>query len=138
MTSSQLAIVQRTWAELAPQAELLVNVFHAELFRLDPSLFEIFEPRLAAQRRILAPGLTILVEYLDDPDALAAAARQVGRLQSAQDLQLAHPADLREAFLRALRAQLGSVYSVEIAQAWTLACARFGQALRGAPVTEPC
>lgn len=133
MTHRQLELVRSTWAYALPLADLGVEMFYAELFRLDPGLRELLQPSLPAQKRLLAPALGMLVEHLDDSEAFLAASRQIGRLDHLRSLRQAAPADLRDAFLHALRETAGAVCNDESRQAWIAVARRFNQALAPAP-----
>lgn len=118
MTPRQRHLVQSTWEYVLPLASIAVELFYARLFRLDPSLRPFIAEKLPAQKRILVPGLTILVHGLNDLDSFLPAIRQLGRRPDCDGIAYAAPDTLRDALLHTLGEILGPLYTLETESAW--------------------
>lgn len=132
MTDRQRELVQAVWAYVGPLPDVAVELFYAELFRRDPTLRAFVADRLPAQKRLLFPAIDILVRGLDDPSALRAAARQLGRRHAAGGVEYARPGTVRGALLHVMRETAGPLFTPEAEDAWIA----FHDFLAGAYVDE--
>lgn len=71
--------LRRRLATLGAHADALGRAFYAELFALAPALRARFDADLETQVRKLVDMLSVAVEALDDPSALAPVLAELGR-----------------------------------------------------------
>ena len=118
VTSSQKALVQDSFAVLAPIAEDVAALFYGRLFELDPALRRMFNQDLAGQRRKLAHMLTAAVKGLDRPDQLIPVVQDLGRRHVAYGVTEAHYETVGAALLWSLEKGLGRGFTPEVEDAW--------------------
>ena len=118
VTSSQKALVQDSFAVLAPIAEDVAALFYGRLFELDPALRRMFNEDLAGQRRKLAHMLTAAVKGLDRPDQLIPVVQDLGRRHVAYGVTDAHYETVGAALLWSLEKGLGRGFTPEVEDAW--------------------
>ncbi|MCU1395916.1 MAG: Hemoglobin-like protein [Ilumatobacteraceae bacterium] len=78
MDAASIALVQSTFAAVAPMADRFSTVFYDELFVLDPSLRSMFSTDLVAQRQKLVDELVAIVETLGRLPGLVARTTALG------------------------------------------------------------
>jgi hemoglobin-like flavoprotein len=118
VTFSQKALVQDSFAALAPSAEDVAALFYGRLFELDPALRRMFSADLTPQRRKLAQMLTAAVKGLDRPDQLIPVVQNLGRRHVAYGVTDAHYETVGAALLWTLKKGLGSAFTPEVEDAW--------------------
>ena len=118
VTSSQKALVQDSFAVLAPIAEDVAALFYGRLFELDPALRRMFNQDLAGQRRKLAHMLTAAVKGLDRPDQLIPVVQDLGRRHVAYGVTETHYETVGAALLWSLEKGLGRGFTHEVEDAW--------------------
>jgi truncated hemoglobin YjbI len=62
LTDTQIALVQKSFAVIAPIADDAAVLFYQRLFEIDPSLKRMFRGDMAEQRRKLMQMLTAAVK----------------------------------------------------------------------------
>jgi nitric oxide dioxygenase len=70
LTQAQKALVQGSFAIIAPIADDAAALFYVRLFELDPSLRRMFPKDMAGQRKKLVQMLAAAVKGLDRLDQL--------------------------------------------------------------------
>ena len=118
VTARQKALVQASFAKVAPQADEVTAVFYQRLFELDPTLRRMFKADLAPQRQKLAHMLTAAVKGLDRPEQLIPVVRDLGRRHGAYGVVDAHYDTVGAALLWALNNALGSEFTADVRAAW--------------------
>jgi hemoglobin-like flavoprotein len=119
VTTSQKALVQETFAAIAPIAEDAAILFYQRLFELDPSLERLFPGNMAEQRRKLMHMLTAAVKGLDRLDHLVPVVQDLGRRHGAYGVTDAHYDTVGAALLWTLERGLGRTFTPEVKEAWT-------------------
>jgi hemoglobin-like flavoprotein len=118
LTSTQTALVQESFALIAPIGEEVAALFYQRLFEIDPLLRRLFDEDMVPQRRKLAQMLTAAVTGLDRPDQLVPAVRDLGRRHVAYGVQDEHYDTVGIALLWSLRRVLGKAFTPEVEEAW--------------------
>ena len=118
MTPQQKALVQQTFAAIAPIAEAAAALFYGRLFELDPSLRALFRGDMAAQGRHLMGTLAVAVRGLDDLATLVPAVRALGHRHVAYGVRDEHYATVGQALLWTLERGLGGAFTSEVREAW--------------------
>jgi hemoglobin-like flavoprotein len=119
LTSTQIALVQRSFAIIAPIADDAAALFYQRLFELDPSLRRMFPEDMTGQRKKLMQMLTAAVKGLDRLDQLVPVLQDLGRRHVAYGVTDAHYDTVGAALLWTLKMGLGKGFTPETKEAWT-------------------
>src|SRR6476619_3027882 len=90
MTSTQKALVQQTFAQLAPIADQAASLFYGRLFQVDPSLRPLFKGDMTAQGKKLMQMIGFCVGKLDALDEIVPAVKQLGQRHAGYGVTPAH------------------------------------------------
>lgn len=121
MTPTQVALVQQSFAKIAPIADQAAAMFYDRLFELAPQVKAMFPADMTEQRRKLMATLAVVVNGLSNlesilPAASALAVRHVGYGAKAE-----HYPVVGSALLWTLEQGLAEGWTPEVADAWTAA-----------------
>jgi nitric oxide dioxygenase len=119
MTHTQIALVQSTFATIAPQADTVATLFYSRLFDLDPSLKRMFSSDMTEQGRKLTTMLALAVNSLDRLDELVPVVRSLGVRHAGYGVTDAHYDTVGRALLWTLEQGLGAGFTPEVREAWT-------------------
>lgn len=118
MKPREKALVQSTFAQVAPIAETAATLFYNRLFELDPTLRLMFKGDIEEQGRKLMQTLAVAVAGLDDLAMLVPAVRALGRRHVGYGVRDAHYETVAVALLWTLEAGLGDAFTPEVRDAW--------------------
>jgi hemoglobin-like flavoprotein len=121
MTPEQIALVERTLAEIIPAVETVVADFYRRLFEADPELARLFTRDPAAQRAKFAAELDGLLSMIRDHSGYARRAATLGADHEGYGVRPRDYQTAGQALLDALAAHLGPRWTVAVAEAWTRA-----------------
>jgi hemoglobin-like flavoprotein len=119
LTSTQTALVQRSFAIIAPIADDAAALFYQRLFELDPSLRHMFPEDMTGQRKKLMQMLTAAVKGLDRLDQLVPVLQDMGRRHVGYGVTDAHYETVGAALLWTLEMGLGKGFTPDTKEAWT-------------------
>ncbi|HYD52740.1 MAG TPA: globin family protein [Gemmatimonadaceae bacterium] len=129
MQPTDVRVVQRTWEQVVPIADIAAELFYARLFELDPSLRPLFAASdMAEQKRKLMQMLTVAVRGLGRIEELIPALEAMGQRHVGYGVTDDHYQTVGAALLWTLARGLGDVYTPEVEAAWV----RTYEALAGA------
>jgi hemoglobin-like flavoprotein len=139
MNIQQIALVQASFAQVAPIADQAAVLFYGRLFELDPSLRPLFRGDMSEQRRKLMTMLTVVVNGLTRLEALVPAVQGLGRRHAAYGIAGSHFDTVGAALLWTLGQGLGEAFTSEVEAAWTAAYTVLAQTMKTAmaAVQEP-
>ena len=118
MTPRQKALVQTTFAQVAPIAETAATLFYTRLFELNPALRPLFQGDMTEQGRKLMQTLAVAVAGLEDLEMLVPAVRALGKRHVAYGVRDAHYGTVAVALLWTLEAGLGDAFTPDVHDAW--------------------
>ena len=118
MTPRQTAVVQETFAKVAPIADAAAAMFYGRLFELDPPLRPVFKGDMAEQGRKLMQMIAAAVAGLERPERIAPVAEALGRRHAGYGVTEAHYATVAAALLWTLEQGLGDAFTPEVKAAW--------------------
>ena len=118
LTQTQKALVQDSFATIAPIADDAAALFYRRLFELDPSLERMFRGDMAEQRKKLMQMLSTAVKGLDRLDQLVPAVENLGRRHAGYGVTDAHYDTVASALLWTLEMGLGRAFTAEVKDAW--------------------
>jgi hemoglobin-like flavoprotein len=136
VTSGQKALVQHSFASLAPIAEDAAALFYRRLFELDPALKGMFPQELAPQHRKLAQMLTAAVKGLDRLEQLVPVVQELGRRHVAYGVTDSHYETVGAALMWTLNKGLGRAFTPELEDAWSAVYGFLATTMKNAMRTE--
>jgi hemoglobin-like flavoprotein len=131
-TPTQTALVQRSFAIIAPIADDAAALFYQRLFEIDPSLRRMFPEDMTGQRKKLMQMLTAAVKGLDRLDQLVPVVQDLGRRHATYGVTDAHYDTVGAALLWTLRMGLGKGFTPEMKEAWTTVYGLLATTMRAA------
>lgn len=121
MTPAQQALVQASFAKVAPIADTAATLFYDDLFARDPRLRALFKGDMAEQRRKLMVMLGTAVANLGRWHTIAAAVRALGQRHIAYGVRPSDYDTVGAALIATLEKGLGDAFTADVRDAW-LAC----------------
>jgi nitric oxide dioxygenase len=121
MTPQQVALVQASFAKVAPIAPQAADMFYARLFELAPQVRPMFRGDMAEQGRKLMTMLATVVNGLSRLDVIVPAAQQLAARHVAYGARAEHYPVVGAALLDTLEKGLGADFTPEVREAWTTA-----------------
>jgi hemoglobin-like flavoprotein len=119
LTMTQIELVQKTFAVVAPIADDAAALFYRRLFEIDPRLEPMFKGNMAEQRRKLMVMLSAAVKGLPRLDRLVPVLEDLGRRHAHYGVEDRHYETVGEALLWTLEKGLGPEFTPEVREAWT-------------------
>jgi hemoglobin-like flavoprotein len=120
LTMTQKSLVQDSFASIAPIADDAAALFYRRLFDVAPSLQPMFRGDMTEQRRKLMQMLTAAVKGLDQLDQLVPVVKDLGRRHARYGVVDAHYDTVGSALLWTLEKGLGSAFTADVKEAWTV------------------
>lgn len=137
MTPDQIALVQSSFARLAPQADAVAQAFYDRLFAIDPALRPLFPADLGGQRAKLMQMLAAAVQGLGDVPALLPVVTALGRRHAGYGVQPEHYATVGQALMDTLRSGLGDDFTPPLTQAWSAVYTTLAGAMQAGAQASP-
>jgi nitric oxide dioxygenase len=121
MTPQDIALVQQSFALVAPNKEAVAAAFYARLFEIDPALQPLFRGDLRSQGIKLMGALTLVVTQLDRLETILDDVKSLARRHVGYGVTDQHYATVGQALLDTLQSGLGEAFTPELRAAWTRA-----------------
>ena len=118
MTHNEKHLVQATFAEVAPIADVAAELFYGRLFEIDPTLKPMFRGDMREQGRKLMQMLAFAVGSLHRLHELLPAVREMGRRHAGYGVRDEHYDTVASALLWTLEKGLGDGLTPEVKSAW--------------------
>lgn len=118
LTQAQIALVQNSFAVVAPIADDAAALFYRRLFEIDPTLKAMFKGDMAEQRRKLMQMLTAAVKGLNRIDRLIPVVEDLGRRHVNYGVEEHHYDTVGNALLWTLEKGLGAAFTPDVREAW--------------------
>jgi nitric oxide dioxygenase len=132
MTRTQIALVQSTFATIAPRADVVASLFYSRLFDLDPSLKRLFSSNMTEQGRKLMTMIGLAVNGLDRLDDLVPVVRNLGVRHAGYGVTDAHYDTVGDALLWTLEQGLGAGFTPDVRDAWAAAYGTLAATMKSA------
>ena len=136
LTETQIALVQSSFATIAPIADDAAVLFYNRLFEIDPSLRQMFKGDMVEQRRKLMQMLSAAVKGLQRLDRLVPAVEDLGRRHAGYGVTDAHYETVGGALLWTLEKGLGRAFTPEMRDAWTTVYGLLASTMKNAAARE--
>jgi hemoglobin-like flavoprotein len=121
MTPKQIALVQDSWKQVGPMAELAAKMLYTRLFALDPSLRTMFKGDLQEQGRKVMAMMSFAVNSLTRLEHAVPLVQALGRRHAVYGVEERHYTIVEEALIWTLGQGLGSAFTKEVEDAWRAA-----------------
>ena len=115
---SQATLIRDSFELVAEEPNAIVKLFYGRLFELDPTLRPMFKTDIAEQVSKLVATLQIVVDHVEQPQALLPALHELGRKHATYGTLPAHYETVRQALLWALGQALQPDFDKETRAAW--------------------
>jgi hemoglobin-like flavoprotein len=136
ITPRQIALVQDSFAHVAPIANDAAVLFYSRLFELDPALRRLFKSDMNAQRVKLMQMLTAAVKGLSHLDRLVPIVEELGRRHTHYGVADEHYDTVGAALLWTLEKGLGPAFTDETREAWAAVYGLLASVMRNAAVRD--
>lgn len=118
MNPTQIALINRSFDQLASAAEEVAASFYRRLFELDPALRPLFQHDIALQGRKFMTMLAVVVRGLGELDRLLTDVENLGRRHVAYGVSDTHYQTVETALLWAIQDRLGADWTPAVGEAW--------------------
>jgi hemoglobin-like flavoprotein len=118
VTEEQITLVQSTFKQVVPIAEVAADLFYGRLFEIDPSLKPLFKSDLKDQGRKLMQMLSVAVNGLNNLDAIVPAVHDLGKRHVGYGVKADHYTTVGAALLWTLEQGLGDAFTPDVKDAW--------------------
>ena len=121
MDSTQIRLVQDSFAKVAPISEQAAELFYGRLFEVAPTVRAMFPDDMTEQRKKLMATLAVVVNGLTNLEAVLPAASALAKRHVGYGAKAEHYPVVGGALLWTLEKGLGDAWTPETAAAWTAA-----------------
>src|SRR6185436_14590303 len=121
MNSTQIKLVQDSFAKVAPISEQAAVLFYDRLFDVAPSVKAMFPTDMTEQRKKLMATLAVVVNGLSNLESVLPAASALATRHVSYGAKAEHYPVVGGALLWTLEKGLGEAWTPEVASAWTAA-----------------
>jgi hemoglobin-like flavoprotein len=123
MTPEQVALVQESFAKVAPISEAAAVMFYDRLFEVAPAVKAMFPADMTEQRKKLMGTLAVVVNGLSSLEQILPAASALATRHVAYGAKPEHYPVVGATLLWTLEQGLGEAWTADVAAAWTTAYA---------------
>jgi nitric oxide dioxygenase len=121
VNSTQVKLVQESFAKVVPISEAAAVLFYDRLFEVAPSVKAMFPADMTEQRKKLMTMLAAVVNGLGNLESILPAASALAKRHVGYGAKPEHYPVVGGALLWTLEKGLGDAWTPELAQAWTAA-----------------
>jgi nitric oxide dioxygenase len=121
MNSTQITLVQESFAKISPISEQAAVLFYDRLFEVAPAVRSMFPDDMTEQRKKLMMTLAVVVNGLTNLEAVLPAASALAKRHVSYGAKPEHYLVVGGALLWTLEKGLGEAWTQETASAWTAA-----------------
>ena len=121
MTPRQVALVQDSFAKVAPTSEATAVRFYDRLFDIGPQMRAMFPDDMFEQRRKLMATLAIVVNGLSNLELMLPTAASLATRHVAYGAKAEHYPVVGSALLWTVEKGLGADWTPDVADAWVTA-----------------
>ena len=136
MTPKQKTLVQVSFTKVVPIADLAAELFYAKLFKLDPDIGLLFKGDMKEQGRKLMRMIATAVNGLDRLEELVPAVQDLGRRHIAYGVRPEHYDTVGAALLWTLEQGLGTGFTPEVREAWSVVYGLLAGTMKAAAYPE--
>lgn len=132
MNPKQIELVQSSFAQVAPIADVAASLFYQRLFELDPSLRPMFRGDMTEQGKKLMTMIGSVVGNLRHLDRLVPGVRALGARHADYGVRDEHYDTVGAALLWTLGQGLGEAFTDDVHDAWAAAYTLLAETMKDA------
>jgi hemoglobin-like flavoprotein len=136
MNARHIALIQSSFAWIAPSAELIGELLETNICALDPSLRLLFTLEAGEHGHRLIALLPSIVSGLDRLDQLIPAVQNLGRRHAGSGFRTEHYNTIGDALMLTLEQCLGERLTPDVAAAWDKTYAALSEVMQVAATSE--
>jgi hemoglobin-like flavoprotein len=136
MTPQQVALVQASFAKVAPIADQAAALFYSRLFETAPETRALFHGDMTLQGQKLMGAITTVVTNLDNLGAVVPVAQELAKRHVDYGVRPEHYAPVGAALLWTLERGLGGDFTADVSTAWAAAYGALSGAMIAAAYPE--
>ncbi|MDO9560082.1 MAG: globin family protein [Bradyrhizobium sp.] len=121
MNSTQVKLVQESFAKVVPISEAAAVIFYDRLFEVAPAVKAMFPDDMSGQRKKLMMMLAAVVNGLGNLESILPAASALAKRHVDYGARPEHYPVVGGALLWTLEKGLGEAWTPDVAEAWTAA-----------------
>jgi nitric oxide dioxygenase len=121
MIQDQVAVVQQSFAKVAPIADQTAVMFYERLFEVAPQVKAMFPADMAEQRQKLMATLGVVVNGLSNLESVLPAVSALAKRHVAYGARPEYYPVVGSVLLWTLEKGIGDAWTKEVADAWTAA-----------------
>jgi hemoglobin-like flavoprotein len=121
MNTRQIELVQSSFAQVVPIADVAASLFYDRLFELDPALRGMFRGDMAEQGKKLMTMIGTVVGGLKSLDRIVPGIQALGARHAGYGVRDEHYDVVGAALLWTLATGIGKAFTDEVRDAWTAA-----------------
>jgi hemoglobin-like flavoprotein len=137
MTPEKVALVQESFAKLAPNADRVADLFYDRLFSVAPDVRPLFPQDMGEQKKGLMRHLAIAVANLHQLDSVIPAVKDLGRRHRRYAVTLKDYDLVGRVLIWTLEQCLGDDFTPPVREAWAKAYSTIAAAMKGAAAEVP-
>ena len=119
MTPGQVKLIQDSFANLAPIAEKVADLFHQRLFAIAPELRPLFPDDLSRQKKMMMQIMATGVKNIQQLQIIIPAVQELGRRHADYGATEKQYESVAAAMLWAIEQGLGATCTPSVIEAWT-------------------
>jgi hemoglobin-like flavoprotein len=119
VTPQQATLIHDSFAEIAPESELVAAIFYDRLFEIAPQIRPYFRDDMTEQRIKFMATLSMLLNSLSNLDIVLPAAGKLAKRHVNYGVIPEHYPIVGQALLWTIQRTLGLNWTSDIAAAWT-------------------
>ena len=121
LTTAQIGLIRDSFHRLQPDVETASEHLYERLFEIAPEIREMFRCDMAGQGMQFMSTLGVILQHLDDPEALHPHLEHLAQGHAAFGVKPEHFRLMGQALIWAMRKTLGENYPEDAAAAWEVA-----------------
>jgi hemoglobin-like flavoprotein len=121
MNSTQIELVQSSFAKVAAISEIAAELFYKRLFELDPTTRSLFKSDMKTQGKKLMDSIQIVVANLRNLDRVVPGVKAMAIRHVHYGVKEYHYAVVGEALIDTLEKGLGDAFTDDVREAWLAA-----------------
>lgn len=129
MNTKQIELVQQSFAQLAPAADMVATLFYDRFFALSPTARPLFEGGMEKQKAMFMQTLAVIVVGLGQPEKILPVAKGLAERHVGYGVRPEYFERMGAALIWALERSLGDAYTPEVNDAWFAAYTMLSSAM---------
>lgn len=132
MEAKSIELVTSSWAQVQPIADDAASLFYSNLFKLDPSLKELFKGDMKSQGTKLMAMINTAVNSLGRLDEVVPAIEALGERHVGYGVKDSDYETVGEALIWTLEEGLGEAFTDDVKNAWVDVYTLLANTMKGA------